>query len=309
MTDRDPRDTAHPTMPPNYPGAQDECASCGHRRWRHKAVDGQQVCTEYVNCACGGHFVELSYGTRMARFVEAAQKVARSISTVRDALQDTMRATTELYAAMQLAGLLPEEEPAPATGKHAADRDAAVAAIAEAFDIPAEMLTGPSPDGLPDHWTGAAPLRQPAGWHTVGCDKRCGGTCMGLTADPHPIGSGPTEHHHDPEATQTIPAVRHTPSPVAELAAEVAARYCPDCSHPYSYAAEGICCMPVNAQTGLPVTGPNEPTRRCNCTTQDPPHPPDDQLTVPPRAGQPDQLNPTQWTPEPHTGSGVHTVR
>lgn len=110
-----PRKTEEQTMTnqlgPDDPGAQDECATCGHSRWRHKEVDGQQVCTEYVDCACGGHFVELSQATRMARFVEAAQKVAGSIAVMRDALQDGMRATAELYTAMKVAGLLPEEEP------------------------------------------------------------------------------------------------------------------------------------------------------------------------------------------------------
>jgi hypothetical protein len=32
------------------------------------------------------------------------------------------------------------------------------AVMAKAWDIPAEALTGPSPDGLPDHWTDAAPI-------------------------------------------------------------------------------------------------------------------------------------------------------
>lgn len=117
---------------PHDPSAQDECAACGSARWTHDNPTVAGLCPS---------FVELSYGTRMARFVEAAQKVARSISTVRDALQDTMRATTELYAAMQLAGLLPEEEPASATGKHAADRDAAVATQT----IPA--VESPEPSG------------------------------------------------------------------------------------------------------------------------------------------------------------------
>jgi hypothetical protein len=32
------------------------------------------------------------------------------------------------------------------------------AVMAKAWDIPAEAITGPSPDGLPDHWTDAAPI-------------------------------------------------------------------------------------------------------------------------------------------------------
>lgn len=102
-------DTAHPTMPPNTPGAQDECATCGHARWRHKEVDGQQVCTEHVQCACGGHFVEMSMATRMARFVEAAQKLPPAMAAVRAAMTEAFRAFHGMHTAMQQAGLLPED--------------------------------------------------------------------------------------------------------------------------------------------------------------------------------------------------------
>jgi hypothetical protein len=107
---------------PDDPGAQDECATCGHARWRHKQLDGVQVCTEYVDCACEGNFVELSPATRMARFVEAAQTLAASIARVRNALEHTMRATTGLYMAMKDAGLLPEDVPTEDTAGR--DRDA-----------------------------------------------------------------------------------------------------------------------------------------------------------------------------------------
>lgn len=96
---------------PDDPGAQDECATCGHARWRHRPVDGSRVCTEYVDCPCEGNFVELSQATRMARFVEAAQGVAGAMFTVRTAMTGAFRAFHSLHSAMQAAGLLPEEEP------------------------------------------------------------------------------------------------------------------------------------------------------------------------------------------------------
>lgn len=193
---------------PNAPDAADQCATCGHQRWRHKQVDGQQVCTEYVDCACQGHFVEISAATHMARFVQAAQKFAGSIVTVRAAMTDAMRSFHDLHAAMQQAGLLDEpslcdgcdrtdhpvtaspdgrallcpdcqaklaaqEEPArtPAlqqlTTWHTPDCDkqcggtcthGAANIIANAVGVPVEAVTGPSPDGLPDHWSDAAPI-------------------------------------------------------------------------------------------------------------------------------------------------------
>lgn len=59
--------------------------------------------------------------TRMARFVEAGQHLAARMQDVRVAMTDAFRALHQLHAAMQAAGLLPEEhpeEPAPA-GRHA----------------------------------------------------------------------------------------------------------------------------------------------------------------------------------------------
>ena len=48
--------------------------------------------------------------------------------------------------------------------------------------------------------------------------------------------------------------------------AMLAANYCPDCKHPWSYHSEAGCSMPINIETLLPVMGPNEPSRRCACT-------------------------------------------
>jgi len=175
--------TVTDTTGPSDPGAQDECATCGHRRWRHKEVDGQQVCTEYANCACSGHFVELSYGTRMARFVEAAQKLANAINATRNALGDAMHATGELYVAMEAAGLLPPDSDTPPTGK-----------LAEAFDIPREFL--PGTPGV-QHWSAFSPAQQ---MPTPGTGQRV------RSQDDL---TGPV-----PDATEVIPAVQD-PSPSA----------------------------------------------------------------------------------------------
>lgn len=144
---------------PNDPGAQDECATCSHGRYRHQPDQpdghGSTPCAR-KGCACGGVFVELAQGTRMARFVEAAQTLAVSIATMRDALQATMRATAELYNAMLLAGLLPDHAqndiPQTAPGRHASDISVTTEELAKALDIPEALIAGPSPDGLPDHW-------------------------------------------------------------------------------------------------------------------------------------------------------------
>jgi hypothetical protein len=161
---------------PDDPGAQDECATCSHARWRHKSLDGVQVCTEYVDCACGGHFVELSHGTRMARFVEAAQTVAASIATMRDALQGTMRATTELYSAMRDAGLIPDETKTDdTTGRH---RDTPAAIIAD-----------------PDHWS------------TSGQPSQSCATCWPRPCDPtRPL------CRRNPDVTQAMPPVADQPN-------------------------------------------------------------------------------------------------
>lgn len=147
---------------PDHVGQHDECATCGHLRWRHKTVDGQTVCTEYVDCACRGVFVELSYGTRMSRMAEAAHSLAGTIATMRDALRDAMVAANRLHTAMRDAGLLPEPEQstAHAAGRHHLDK----AALAKALDVPPELLDGPTPDTQTHRWP-AAPL---AGDHDHG---------------------------------------------------------------------------------------------------------------------------------------------
>jgi len=192
---------------PNAPGATDQCATCGHeRRWHHPDVEPGRCTGGDLDCACGGHFVEIGPATRMARFAEAAQRFAGSIVTVRAAMTDAMRSFHELHAVMQSAGMLDEpslcdgcdrtdhpvtaspdgrallcpdcqvrlaaqEEPArtPALQQlawwHREDCDKGcggtctdgAAAIANAVGIPVEAVTGPSPDGLPDHWRDAPP--------------------------------------------------------------------------------------------------------------------------------------------------------
>jgi hypothetical protein len=148
---------------PDDPGAQDECATCGHARWRHKQLDGVQVCTEYVDCACGGHFVELSPATRMARVLTAAGDLANQFADFRRTLQTTLQALHRLHTAMRVAGFLPEDgqpgDPEDTPGRHAVTeeaRQAAVEQLSQALDIPAVLITGPSPDGLPDYWSDAA---------------------------------------------------------------------------------------------------------------------------------------------------------
>jgi hypothetical protein len=105
---------------PHGPGAQDECATCGHARWRHRPDDyGQQVCTEYVDCACHGLFVELTQATRMTRVITAAGDLATEFTAFRSALTGTMQALHRLHTTMQVAGLLPEEDqPAEPAGRH-----------------------------------------------------------------------------------------------------------------------------------------------------------------------------------------------
>lgn len=203
-----PRKTEEQTvtnpMGPSGPGAQDECATCSHARWRHREADGQHECTEYVDCACGGHFVELSQGTRMARFVEAAQNVAASIATMRAALQGTMRATTQLYNAMLLAGLLPEDAPTtdPQTipGRHAADITLTAEELAKALDIPEQLITGPSPDGLPNHWGDAARM---IGIPNVARPSESCTTCWPRPCDPARILC-----RRNPDNTQATPVAQ-----------------------------------------------------------------------------------------------------
>jgi hypothetical protein len=200
-----------PTMP-GAPGAQDECATCGHARWRHAQVGAEQVCTEYLDCACKGVFVEVSHPTRMAQIVQAAQGAATQMVEARLAMTNAMRALHNLHTAMRHAGLTDTDicdgcdtvtqvqatddgraqlcasctrVAANAEAETRARQAAALqqlatfhhvdcdrqncdgtctqerpdtAQLAHALDIPEAAITGPSPDGLPNHWTGAAPI-------------------------------------------------------------------------------------------------------------------------------------------------------
>lgn len=222
---------------PNDPGAHDECATCGHRRWRHKQVDGQQVCTEYLDCACGGHFVELSYGTRMARFVESAQKLARTLSVAGDALADAMAAGTELYAAMQQAGLIPDDDTEAPTGKHAADLDR----IAEALDIPREFLTGTP--GV-QHWSAFSPAqRMPA----PGAGQR-------VRSQDDLTGPVRLDDTHCPDCSHPWSYHDGAARPVET------AQQALDGGH-----TGAGCTMPVIPGTRMPVVH-GQPSQRCGCT-------------------------------------------
>lgn len=140
--------------PPENPRDYDECAACGAARWTHGDTTTAGLCTE---------FVELSQPTRMARVMEAAGALAVEFATFRASLQSTLRAVAALHGAMQTAGLLPEDEQ-PDThtehGRHHADiedaRQAAVEQLSAALDVPQALITGPSPDGLPDSWVTVA---------------------------------------------------------------------------------------------------------------------------------------------------------
>jgi hypothetical protein len=273
---------------PTDPGANDECATCSHLRWRHREVNGEQVCTEYVDCACRGVFVELSPATRMARVIEAAGELATQFATFRASLQGTMQSLHHLHTAMKVAGLLPEEEepglcdgcdtvtqvtatddgraqlcasckriaanaqtiwaelrstpalqqlatfhhvdcdgtdrtvggacggactqgrnatqfiPDP-TGTwqpdpHALTPDATQ--LAAALNIPEEAITGPSPDGLPDHWTDAAPPNQlPAPEYSCStcCPRACDTNRSECRRRPEtPTQSGPEQINPTP---------------------------------------------------------------------------------------------------------------
>lgn len=167
------------SLGPDDPTAQDQCATCSHLRWRHKEVDGQQVCTEYVDCVCGGHFVEMSMATRMARFVEAAQKLPPAMAAVRAAMTEAFRAFHGMHTAMQQAGLLPEDEPGLCDGcdtvtQVTATDDGRAQLCASCMRV----LNNPNiafEANRPPERTPA--LQQLATWHRVDCDKNCGGAC------------------------------------------------------------------------------------------------------------------------------------
>lgn len=197
---------------PDDPGSQDECATCGHARWRHRPVDGSRVCTEYLDCACEGNFVELSQATRMARVIDAAGTLAGEFATFRSALQSTLQALHALHTSMRVAGLLPEEDqPGPHTsrGRHAVDMEAArqeaIEHISGALDVPQALITGPSLDGLPDHWGDAARLTFPSGPPSV--FTTCP-TCWPRRCDPQR-----SMCRQNPDATQAIPAVQDNEDP------------------------------------------------------------------------------------------------
>jgi hypothetical protein len=171
-------DMAHPTTPPSAPGPQDECASCGHARWRHKEVDGQQVCTEHVDCACRGVFVEMTMSTRMARFVEAGQYVANAMTNVRTAMTEAFRALHGMHAAMQQAGLLPEEEPRLCDGCDRTNQTVTATDDGRALLCPDCMDAINNPTSAMER--NAPALQQLATFHHVDCDKNCGGTCTTL---------------------------------------------------------------------------------------------------------------------------------
>lgn len=183
----------------DHPGAQDECASCAHPRHRHRAKEHQRTegtCGPALGCGCDGDFVELSYGTRMARFVEAAQSVAGAMATVRTALTDAFRALHGLHAAMQQAGLLPEEEPG------LCDACDTVTQVTATDDGRAQMCDSckRAVDNVAEEQAHRAPaLQQLATFHHVDCDgtdRTIGGACGGACTQ----GRNATEFTQDPKA-------------------------------------------------------------------------------------------------------------
>lgn len=138
---------------PNDPDAQDECATCGHARWRHKPAATDGTCRGFLDCACRGVFVELSPATRMTRVLTAAGDLANQFADFRRTLQTTLQALHRLHTAMRAAGFLPEDgqpdDPEDTPGRHAADISVTAEELAKALDIPQALITGPSPDGLP----------------------------------------------------------------------------------------------------------------------------------------------------------------
>jgi len=74
-----------------------------------------------------------------------------NLQDVHTAMANAIQAFRALAAAMKTAGLTAEDD---SEQEHADTREH----LARALDIPQAALTGPSPDGMPDHWTDAAPL-------------------------------------------------------------------------------------------------------------------------------------------------------
>lgn len=115
--------------------------------------------------------------TRMAHFVEAAQRFAGTMAELRQAMTGALRAFNHLYAVMQHTGLLDEPslcdgcdrtgQPVTATD----DGRALLCADCHAnLRNPRYMAAAQQPEHAPA-------LSQLATWHHVDCDKNCGGTC------------------------------------------------------------------------------------------------------------------------------------
>lgn len=115
-------------------------------------------------------------------------------ATFRASLQGVMQSLHALHHVMKVAGLLPDDQPQQATGRHDAD---AIERIAGALDIPPALLTGPSPDGLPDHWGDAAPTT-----HCPDCGHPWGYSATGNCCMPVKPGT------NTPAATPNEPTTR-----------------------------------------------------------------------------------------------------
>lgn len=284
------------------PGAQDECATCGHARWRHKEVDGQQVCTEYVDCACHGVFVELPWPTRMARFVEAAQKLPPAMAAVRVAMTDAFRAFHGMHTAMQEAGLLPEDaetdlcdgcdradQPVTATD----DGRAQLCASCMRMLLKEQREVDQPPERAP------ALQRINPTFHRVDCDKNCDGTCtqwpklhVQQLVDEHvrrgmsvPAGADASvladllsaDDRRNARAADSCatcwprpcerPGVAYR-SKCRRRQPELDATRCPTCTHPWDYISDGVCTMPVLPGTNFPPSRADQRTDRCGCARQ-----------------------------------------
>jgi len=107
--------------------------------------------------------------------------------------------------------------------RHTPTPEETTAVLAQALDIPSEAITGPSPDGLPDHWTGAAPItgaymspfRTPADpphTHQPGCRHHGPDPGRGPIQYPHRV-PRTQEDIYGPVPTQTQP---NAPQPEPE---------------------------------------------------------------------------------------------
>lgn len=94
------------TNPSLAAALRDLCSVCGHQRWRHRDVDGKQVCTEYVDCACQGVFQEPTDGSRLE---SAARSFVASMKMLSSQIEVTLKVVGEMMAVLQQ--LPPESEP------------------------------------------------------------------------------------------------------------------------------------------------------------------------------------------------------